>query len=44
MYNLEITKDFYIIYYNNKKLCKISKCNDLNVILKFFNIQDYKIN
>lgn len=44
MYNLEIAKDFYIVYFNNVKVCKFSKINKLDKVLDFIGIKDYKIN
>ena len=43
MFSLVIEKDFYIIYYNKKKLCKFSKINRLDKVLAFVGIKDYKI-
>lgn len=44
MFSIDINqKQFYIIYYNGKKFCKISKSNSLNKVLKFFNINDVKL-
>lgn len=43
MFSIDINqRQFYIIYYNGKKFCKISKSNSLNKVLKFFNINDVK--
>jgi hypothetical protein len=43
MFSIDINQpQFYIIYYNGVKLCKISKSNSLNKVLKFFNINNVK--
>lgn len=45
MFTIDVKSDnqFYIIYLNGKKFCKISKTNSLNKVLKFFNINNLVI-
>ena len=43
MFTIDVKSDnqFYIIYLNGKKFCKISKSNHLGKVLKFFNDFNY---
>lgn len=45
MFTIDIKSDkqFYLIFLDGKKFCKISKSNHLGKVLKFFDIYDVVI-
>ena len=40
MFSIDLTNlSYYIIYKDDKEFCKVSRSNDLEFIIKYFNVQ-----